>query len=203
MMRRFAPALAVIAIMIGIGTAIFLWAEARQQASIDRIAELPLELQPKTPSEKQLLKSWLDAVKANPADAHGWNNLASVLFNLGAYGQAEQAYQKSLQIDDAQADIWSLMGESRVRQGKQNDPVSVTAMFAFNQALRLDPQNLRAHFYISLADFNDGKRNRAIDRMRYVADAGASDSMAQRAAQQTLKEWNAGPDDAETGSDRM
>ena len=194
-MRRFAPALAVIAIMIAIAGALYLWADARQQAAIEGLTDLPPELQPKKAADRQLLSSWVDAVKANPGDTNGWNNLAGVLFNLGAYAQAEKAYQKSLQIDDSQADIWSLAGEARVRQGKQSDPVSVTARFAFNQALRLDPKNLRAHFYISLADYNDAKRDRAIDRMRYVAEASEKDSMAQQAAQQTLREWDAVEDD--------
>lgn len=201
-MRRFAPALAVIAIMIAIAGALYLWADARQQAAIERLTELPPELQPQKPADKQLLSSWVDAVKANPGDTNGWNSLAGVLFNVGAYAQSEQAYQKSLQIDDTQADIWSLAGEARVRQGKQSDPVSVTAQFAFNQALRLDPKNLRAHFYVSLADYNDGKHDRAIDRMRYVAEASEKNSMAQKAAQETLREWSAAKDDTKSGSGR-
>ena len=197
-MRKYMPWLAVIAIVIAIGAGVVLWAEARQQAAIDRIVELRPDQRPRTQQDKDLLASWIDAVKNHPDDPVAWNNLAGMLFNLRAFAQAERGYQKSLEIDSVQADIWSLMGEARVRQGQESDPVSATALFAFSQALRLDPENLRAHFYISLADFNDGKRQRAISRMRYVVEASGRDNMALRAAQQTLKEWNA---DAETPDD--
>lgn len=194
LMRKFLPSLVVIAIVIAVGTAVAFWAEARQQAAIDRIVELKPDQQPKTQQDKDLLVSWIDQVKGNPEDPIAWNNLAGMLFNLKAFAQAEKGYQKSLEIDSAQADIWALMGEARIRQGKESDPVSVTALFAFNQALRLDPENLRAHFYIGLADFNDGKRSRAVSRMRYVLEASGQDSMARSAAQQTLDEWNAAAD---------
>lgn len=189
-MRKFLPWLSVMAIVIAVGAAIAFWAESRQQAAIARIVELRPDQRPKSQQDRELLASWIDEVKSHPDDPVAWNNLAGMLFNLNAFVQAEKAYQKSLEIDSAQAVIWALMGEARVRQGKESDPVSMTALFAFNQALRLDPANLRAHFYISLADFNDGKRDRAISRMRYVMEASGEDSMAFRAAQQTLAEWS-------------
>lgn len=196
-MRRFLPWLVVMAIVLAVGAAVAFWAEARQRAAIGRIVELRPDQQPKTQEDKDLLASWIDQVESRPDDAVAWNNLAGVLFNLKAFAQAEKAYQKSLEIDSAQAVTWSLMGEARVRQGKESDPVSVTAFFAFSQALRLDPKNLRAHFYISMADFNDGKRDRAISRMRYVVAASGQDNMARRAAQQTLEEWNASAEAAD------
>lgn len=196
-MRKFLPWLAVMAIIIAVGAAVAFWAEARQQAAIGRIVELRPDQQPKTQEDKDLLASWIDEVKSRPDDPVAWNNLAGILFNLKAFAQAEKAYQKSLEIDSAQAVTWSLMGEARVRQGKESDPVSVTALFAFNQSLRLDPKNLRAHFYISLADYNDGKRERAISRIRFVVAVSGQDNMARKAAQQTLEEWNAGAEAAD------
>lgn len=190
-MRKALPWLAILAVIIAIGGGLAYWASARQAGLVDRIAELNTGQQPKDAKDRAELAKRIAATKQNPDDPAKWNALGHMLFAIKAFAQAEKAYAKSVEIDNAQHEIWSLKGEARVRQGTEKDPVSVTAMFAFSQALRLNPNDLRAHFYVSLADYNDGKRSQAISRMRYVLDASGQDDMAKVAARETLKEWNA------------
>lgn len=190
MMRKLLPWLAILAIVIAIGGGVALWANQRQAQMVEQIARLAPDQRPKDAKDRALLASRIAATKQQPDDPIRWSALGNMLFALEAFPQAESAYRKSLELDGSQSDVWSLMGEARMRQGSENDPVSVTAMFAFNQALRLDPNNLRAHFYISMADYNDGKRSKAMSRMRYVVEASGADTMARTAAEQTLDQWN-------------
>ena len=191
-MRKLLPWLAIVAVLLAVGGGVALWASQRQAHMVDQIAELSPQQQPKDAGDKALLASRIAAAKQQPDDPLRWNALGNMLFALEAFPQAESAYRKSVEIDGSQADVWSLMGEARVRQGTEQDPVSVTAMFAFNQALRLNPADLRAHFYVSMADYNAGRRSKAISRMQYVVEASGEDDMARTAARQTLDQWNAG-----------
>lgn len=190
-MRKLLPWLSILAVLIAIGGAVALWAGQRQAQMVERIAELTPDQRPDNAKDRALLAKRMAAAKQQPDDPLKWNSLGNMLFSLEAFAQAEKVYRKSLELDGSQSTVWSLMGEAQVRQGTEKDPVSVTAMFAFNQALRLDPNDLRAHFYVSLADYNNGRRSKAISRMRYVLEASEPDTMARIAAEQTLKEWNA------------
>lgn len=187
--RRFMPWIAGLTVIVAICGGLFAWSMHRQSESVDRIAQLPRGHELETAEEKALLRARIAAVKEDPGNPLPWNALGDLLFAIEAFRQAEQVYRRSLDIDGTQAAIWALMGEANVRQGSERDRFSVSATHAFNRALTLDGTNLRAQYYLSMADYNNGRRSAGVSRMRYVRDASAPGSMAHDAARATLKQW--------------
>jgi cytochrome c-type biogenesis protein CcmH len=105
----------------------------------------------------------------SPEDGNGWNVLAPVYFRIGRYDDAELAYRNAIRILGPDAERMNGLGETLV---VRNDGiVTDDAQMAFQAALKLQPNNPRADFYLALALEQSGRRVEALAAFQDIAKA--------------------------------
>jgi len=123
----------------------------------------PLAARPNAPSASQSVASLVSQVEAhierNPDDGRGWDVLAPVYLRLGRYDDAVKARARALALNGETAARQADLGEAKVAAA--SGIVTAEARQAFDRALALDPQLLKAKFYLGLAAEQDGKRDEA------------------------------------------
>ena len=77
----------------------------------------------------------------------GYRHLAEAFYMMKHYAAAAEAYQKAIDLGDNSAMAWAEMGESLVLA---NGAVTAGARDDFYRALKHDPKDARARFYIGL-----------------------------------------------------
>ena len=101
-------------------------------------------------------------IVAEPGSAAAWNDLGVASMQLSNYERATDAYKKSLAIDPAQGDIWSALGEVYAHSIRStNARMPPAARAAFDRALALNPNDVRAHFYGALEKDYNGQHDAA------------------------------------------
>ncbi|WP_449256707.1 c-type cytochrome biogenesis protein CcmI [Bosea sp. (in: a-proteobacteria)] len=91
---------------------------------------------------------------AHPADARGWTLIAPIYLRQGRYDDAANAFASALRHGRASAELWSGLGEARTLAAE--GVVTAAAREAFSDALKLDPRNPQARYYLALAQEQDG-----------------------------------------------
>lgn len=105
----------------------------------------------------------------NPEDGNGWNVLAPVYFRVGRYDDAELAYRNAIRILGPDAERMNGLGETVVM--RNDGIVTDDAQMAFQAALKLQPNNPRADFYLALALEQSGRRAEALAAFQEIAKA--------------------------------
>jgi len=95
----------------------------------------------------------------HPEDGRGWEVVAPIYMRLGRYDDAVKARRNAARLLGATAERWSYLGEALVAQ--ENGVVTGAAKEAFDNALKLDPQDIAARFYGGLAAEQDGRKDDA------------------------------------------
>ncbi|RWA72560.1 c-type cytochrome biogenesis protein CcmI [Mesorhizobium sp.] len=123
---------------------------------------------------------------ANPSDGKGWDVLAPVYLRLQRFPDAITAYRNAIRLD----------GDSAVRQAGLGEAianaaggiVSAEAQDAFEAALKLDPANAKANFYLAMGLAQEGKKAEAAAAWQKMLGQLAPDSPWRNAVQQALAE---------------
>ena len=115
----------------------------------------------KSGSVEEAIASLITKLDANPEDAEGWRMLGWSYFNTERYADAAEAYAKAVKLDGSLPDVWSAYGETLVRSAR--GLVTDEAVAAFDAALKLNPQDPRAHFFKGMALEQAGDANAAIE----------------------------------------
>ena len=93
-------------------------------------------------------------LQANPDDADGWRLLGWSYFQSGAFAEAAVAYGRAATLQPDNADHASAQGESLVQAaGGQVTPAAVAA---FQAALRVNPQDPRARYFLAVQKDQSG-----------------------------------------------
>lgn len=109
-------------------------------------------------------------LEKNPEDGRGWEVIAPVYMRTGNYDAAVKARANALRLLGPTADREADHGEALVAAA--DGTVTVEAKEAFERAIKLDPKNVSARFYIGLAAQQDGHADDAISRWQaLLADA--------------------------------
>lgn len=106
---------------------------------------------------------------SNPEDGNGWNVLAPVYFRIGRLPDAEIAYRNAIRILGPDAERMNGLGETLVL--RSDGIVTDDAQMAFQAALKLEPNNPRADFYLALALEQSGRRAEALAAFQAIATA--------------------------------
>lgn len=104
-----------------------------------------------------------------PEDGNGWNVLAPVYFRIGRYDDAELAFRNAIRILGPDAERMNGLGETVVM--RNDGIVTDDAQMAFQAALKLEPNNPRADFYLALALEQSGRRAEALTAFQNIAKA--------------------------------
>ncbi|QKC84714.1 c-type cytochrome biogenesis protein CcmI [Mesorhizobium sp. NZP2077] len=92
---------------------------------------------------------------ANPSDGRGWDVLAPVHLRMQRFSDAVAAYRNAIRFDGDSAVRQAGLGEAIA--GAAGGIVSADAQDAFEAALKLDPANAKASFYLAVALAQEGR----------------------------------------------
>jgi cytochrome c-type biogenesis protein CcmH len=110
---------------------------------------------------------------ANPADGRGWALIAPIYMRRMRTEEAADAYRNAIRYQGGSAELYGALGEA-IAAGNQG-MVTKDAGAAFMEALKLDPADARARFYLALAEGQSGDRAKAIADLEALAASAPSD----------------------------
>ena len=123
----------------------------------------------------EMLVSQVEArLEHNPQDARGWEVLAPVYLRLGRFDDSVKAWHKVIALNGDNATREADLGEALV--AASNGIVTADAKSAFERALDLDQQELKAKFFIGLAARQDGERDKAAQIWRGMLKDAPADA---------------------------
>jgi len=98
-------------------------------------------------------------LERNPDDARGWQVIAPVYLRLGRFDQAVAAQRKLIALKGDSADLEADLGEALTAAA--NGVVTEEAKGAFEKAVKLDPEQVKAQFFLGIAAQQDGDKQKA------------------------------------------
>ncbi|RDV02409.1 c-type cytochrome biogenesis protein CcmI [Undibacter mobilis] len=98
-------------------------------------------------------------LEKNPNDARGYEVVAPVYLRMGRFADAVNARRKAIALSGESAQRQADLGEALAALG--NGVVTADAKAAFERALELDRNDLKALYFIGLAAEQDGDRKKA------------------------------------------
>lgn len=98
---------------------------------------------------------------ASPQDRDGWIELAQRWGQLGDSAKAADAYGRAIGLGNADAELTGRYGEALV--GANGGTVTETARAAFEQALKLRPNDIRARYFLALGNAQAGDDRAALE----------------------------------------
>lgn len=99
-------------------------------------------------------------LRQTPEDVNGWRMLGWSYFQTGRFTEAAEAYGRSAALEPANAEHFSAQGEALVQAG--GGQVTPAALTAFRGALRADPQDPRARYFVAVEMDQRGEREAAM-----------------------------------------
>ena len=138
------------------------WVPTSSDAPPNRITR-PLSFVPMLTRGGDTLQRLTAETKRCPDDAGAFERLGIAYANAGDHAQAAQALGESVAINPNRSRAWSALGEAQTRvAGAEQGPVPHAARRSFEHALALDPEDIRAQFYLALDKDAQGARDQAI-----------------------------------------
>ncbi|AZN98967.1 c-type cytochrome biogenesis protein CcmI [Mesorhizobium sp. M9A.F.Ca.ET.002.03.1.2] len=123
---------------------------------------------------------------ANPADGRGWDVLAPVYLRMQRFSDAVTAYRNAIRLDGDSAARQAGLGEAIASAA--GGIVSADAQAAFEAALKLDPANPKASFYLAMGMAQEGRIEKATAAWQKMLGALPQDSAWRGAVEQALAE---------------
>ena len=124
-----------------------------------RLGDFPLAQRTHTPDVTQPLDNLVAQVEQhlekNPTDGRGWSVLAPVLARLGRYDDAVRAYHNSIIHNGDSASRRADLGEALAAAA--GGVVTSEAKAEFERALALNPDEVKARYFLGLAAEQDGR----------------------------------------------
>lgn len=109
---------------------------------------------------------------ANPTEARGWAVIAPIYLRQERYDDAVRAFAAAIRHGQPSAEALAGLGEARILAA--GGVVTGEARESLTEAVRLDPGNARARYFLALAKEQDGDAAGAMAALRaMLADAGS------------------------------
>lgn len=99
-------------------------------------------------------------LRQTPEDVNGWRMLGWSYFQTGRFAEAAEAYGRAATLEPTNAEHFSAQGEALVQAG--GGQVTPAALAAFRGALRADPQDPRARYFVAVEMDQRGEREAAM-----------------------------------------
>ncbi|CCV12595.1 c-type cytochrome biogenesis protein CcmI [Mesorhizobium sp. STM 4661] len=123
---------------------------------------------------------------ANPSDGRGWDVLAPIYLRLQRFSDAVAAYRNAIRLDGDSAARQAGLGEAIANAA--GGIVSAEAQDAFEAALKLDPANPKASFYLAMGLAQEGRVPEATAAWQKMLSTLPQDSPWRGAVEQALSE---------------
>ena len=142
------------------------------------VAELPQPAKAvvQTPRLDTQIATLENQVKTDPEDAEGWRKLGWSYFQTGRYDDAARALRRSTALDPESAETYAFLGEALFRADKDARRMPRSARRAFEKALQLDPENVKARYFRAVAMDLDGRHRAAISAWFALMSDTAADA---------------------------
>jgi cytochrome c-type biogenesis protein CcmH len=126
------------------------------------------------PSVEEMTQRLQAKLERNPQDVEGWRMLGWAYLNIEHFADAASAYSKAIELRPDTAEYRSARGEALVREA--DGTVTVAAKKDFEDALKLEPKDPRARFFIGLAKEQGGDKVAALsDWSTLLAEANPTE----------------------------
>ena len=102
-------------------------------------------------------------LEKEPDNVEGWSLLGRSYLALQRYVDAVGAYERVVALDGGNPEAHSAFGEAQVLAARGE--VTDRAVFSFERALELGPNNPRANFYLAQSDYQKSRYQAALDRL--------------------------------------
>lgn len=113
-------------------------------------ASAPFAAAGQQPSDPEsVIRGLQERVGANPNDAEGWQMLGWAYFESARHADAARAYRRAVKLAPDNATFWSSLGEALV-MASERDPMPREAADAFDKAIKLDPKEPRARYFLAV-----------------------------------------------------
>lgn len=145
-----------------------------------------LEADPAKSSVEELMARAEAHLAANPDDGKGWDVLAPIYLRVGRFQDAVTAYGNAIRLEGATASREAGLGEAIVAAG--GGTLGAEARGAFERALKLEPGNPKARFFLAAGLSQDGRMEEASAGWRAMVADLPADSPWRAAAEQALAE---------------
>lgn len=129
---------------------------------------------------------------ANPNDLRGWQVIAPIYMQSGAYAKAEHAFRQILALSPPTADSETDLAEALIMEG--NGTTGPEALDLLNKAAALDPRHVRSRFYLASAATQAGRYAEAVNDWNAVIALGTEADAWMPAAKTGLAAAEAGRD---------
>lgn len=170
--RRRTTAIAAVVLLPVIAVALYLTVGSPQ------LPGQPLEARLRAVHQDASIANMVSQVEmyleSNPNDARGYEVLAPVYSRFGRFADAVNARRKILALKGENAERQSDLGEALAAAA--NGIVTTEAKTAFDRALAIDPNELKAKFFIGLAAEQDGDRTKAATIWKGMLEAAPRDA---------------------------
>lgn len=123
---------------------------------------------------------------ANPSDGRGWDVLAPIYLRMQRFPDAVGAYRNAIRLDGDSAARQAGLGEAIANVA--GGIVSAEAQDAFEAALKLDPANPKANFYLAMGLAQEGRVPEAAAAWQKMLGTLPQDSPWRGAVEQALAE---------------
>ncbi|WP_379061253.1 c-type cytochrome biogenesis protein CcmI [Mesorhizobium sp. UC22_110] len=127
----------------------------------------------------------------NPTDGRGWDVLAPIYLRIGRFGDAVTAYRNAIRLEGGNAARQTGLGEAMVNGA--GGVVSADAQAAFETALKLEPNDPKANFYLALAFSQEGRKPEAVATLQKLQTTLPADSPWRKAVGQALASLETNP----------
>jgi cytochrome c-type biogenesis protein CcmH len=122
----------------------------------------------------EMISRLASRLASKPDDPEGWRMLGWSYFHTDRYPDAAEAYAKAASLRPSVAAFQSSYGEALFRAS--NETVTPEARAAFDKALKLDPKEPRARFFIGLSQEQAGNKSAALEAwIALLKDAAPGD----------------------------
>lgn len=125
-----------------------------------------------------------------PDDGRGWAILAPIYMRLGRVDDAINAYRRSLDL--LGKDVDRLIGLGEALTVKANGQVTAEALALFEEAGKIEPNDLRPPLMKARALLQAGKRDDAIDVLQIILNTSPEDAQWRADIEQTIANLKAG-----------
>lgn len=137
------------------------------------------------PEVAKMAAALAEKLRRDPNNREGWRIYARTLAGIGNWQGSADAFRNLIALGGASAEEYADYGEMQVLAAE--GAVTPAAHEAFDQAVKADPGNILARFYLATADAQAGRGRPAIDAWVKLAgetsDADMRGEIARRVAE--------------------
>jgi|TARA_R100001244_G_scaffold86820_5_gene66424 cytochrome c-type biogenesis protein CcmH len=114
------------------------------------------------PSVDEVIAGLEKKLQDNPDDAESWRMLGWSYFETGKFAESATAMKRATTLDPDNAEYWSMLGEALV-MASDGQQVPADAADAFRNALKQDPKDPRARYFLAVQKDISGDHKGAIN----------------------------------------